>query len=51
VVVAELIDDFEEGAQGLRVAVGQIGILEDVAKERRNAGVLRHLGDGLGINV
>ena len=51
VVVAELVDDLEEGAQRLRVAVGQIGVLEDVAEERRDAGVLRHLGDGFGVEV
>src|SRR5690606_38639292 len=50
-VVLELVDDLQERAQGLRVAVGQEGILEDVTKERRDAGVLRHLGDGLGVEV
>ena len=35
----------------LGVAVGQVGVLEDVAEERRDAGVLRHLGDGLGVEV
>ena len=51
VVVRKLVDDLEEGAQGLRVAIGQVGVLEDVAEQRRDTGVLRHLGDGLGIQV
>ena len=32
-VVGELVDDLEEGAQGLGVAVGQVGVVEDVAEE------------------
>ena len=51
VVVLELVDDLQERAQRLRVAVGQVGVLEDVAKQRRNAGVLGHAGDGFGIQV
>ena len=51
VVVAELVDDLEEHLERLRVAVGQIGVLEDVAEQERDAGVLRHLGDGLGVEV
>ncbi len=47
----ELVDDLEEGAQRFRVAIGQIGVLEDVAEEQRDAGVLRHLGDGFGVEV
>ena len=35
----------------LGVAVGQIGVLEDVAEERRDAGVLRHLGDAFGVEA
>ena len=50
-IVLELVDDLQEGPQCLRVAVGQEGVLEDVAEERRDAGVLRHLGDGLGVEV
>ncbi len=50
-VVRELVDDLEERAQRLRIAIGQVGILEDVAEQRRNAGVLRHPGDGLGVEV
>ena len=50
-VVGELVDDLEEGLQRLRVAVGQIGVLEDVAEERRDAGVLRHLGDAFGVEA
>ena len=33
VVVAEFVDDLEEGPQRLGVAIGQIGIFEDVAEE------------------
>ena len=51
VVVGELVDDLEEGLERLRVAIGQIGVLEDVAEEQRDAGVLRHLGDALGVEV
>ena len=51
VVVAELVDDLEEHLERFGVAVGQIGVLEDVAEQERDAGVLRHLGDGLGVEV
>ena len=51
VIVGELVDDLEKGAQGLRVAIRQVGIVEDVAKQGGNAGVLRHLGDGLGVEI
>ena len=37
--------------QRFRVAVRQIGILEDVAEERRDAGILRHLGDAFGVEA
>ena len=50
-VVGEGVDDLEEGAQGFRVAVGQVGVVEDVAEKRRDAGVFRHAGDGLGVQV
>ena len=50
-VVFELVDDLEEGAQGLRVAVGQVGVVEDGAEERRDAAVLGHPGDGLGVEI
>ena len=33
VVVTELVDDLEEGPQRLGVAIGQVGIFEDVAEE------------------
>ena len=48
VVVAELVDDLEEGPQRLRVAIGQVGIFEDVAEERGDARILRHPVNGLG---
>ena len=51
VVVGELVDDLEEHLERFGVAVGQIGVLEDVAEEQRNAGVLRHLGNGFGVEV
>ena len=51
VVVAELVNDLEKASQGLRVTIGQVGVFEDVAEEQRDAGVLRHIGDGLGIEV
>ena len=51
VVVVELVDDLEEHLERFGVPIGQIGVLEDVAEERRNAGVLRHLGDGFGVEV
>ena len=49
VVVTELVDDLEESAQRLRVAIRQIGVFENVAKQRRDARVLRHLVDAFGI--
>ena len=51
VVVAELVDDLEESLQRLGVAVGQIGVLEDVAEERRDAGVFGHLGDAFAVEA
>ena len=51
VVVFELVDDFEKGAQSLGVAVGQVGVVEDVAEEGRDTGVFRHPGNGLGVEV
>ncbi len=50
-VVAELVDGLEKGAEGLGVAVGQVGVIEDVAEELRDAGVLGHPGDGFGVEV
>src|SRR5262249_44547298 len=47
-VVGKLVDDLEKHLERFGVAIGQIGVLEDVAKERRDAGVLGHLGDALG---
>ena len=51
VIVLELVNDFEKGAQGFRVAVGQVGVLEDVSEERRDARVFRHPGNCFGIQV
>ena len=49
VVVAELVDDLEEGLERLGIAVRQVGVLEDVAEEERDAGILWHLGDAFGV--
>ena len=51
VIVLEFVDDLEEGTQRFRVAVRQIRVLEDVAEKRRNAGVLRHLGNSFCVEV
>ena len=51
VVVGELVDDLEEDLERFGVAIRQVGVLEDVAEERRDAGVLRHLGDAFGVEV
>ena len=45
VIVGELVNDLEKGTQSLRVAVGQIGVVEDVAEQQRNARIFRHPGD------
>ncbi len=50
-VVGELVDDLEEGFERLGVAIRQIGILEDVAEERWDAGILGHLGNAFGIEA
>ena len=50
-VVGELVDDLKEGAQGLRIAVRQKGVLEDVPEQRRDARILRHPRDRLGIEI
>jgi hypothetical protein len=49
VVVGELVDDFQEALEGLGIAVGEVGVLEDVAEEGWDAGILRHLGDAVGV--
>ena len=51
VVVAELVDDLEEGLERFGVAVGQVGVLEDVAEQRRDAGVFGHLGDAFAVEA
>ena len=51
VVVAEFVDDLEEGPQRLGIAIGQIGIFEDVAEELGDARILRHPVDGFGIEI
>ena len=51
VVVFELVDDLQEFAQGLGVPVGKVGVVENVAKERRDAGVLWDPGEGFRVEV
>ena len=51
VVVAELVDDLEEGLEGLGVAVREVGVFEDGAEERWDAGVLGHLGNAFAIKA
>ena len=51
VVVGEGVNLAQEGAQGLRVAVGQIDVAEDVAEELGQVLVLDHLGEGFGIGI
>jgi len=50
-VVVELVNDLEEHLERFRVAVGKIGVFEDIAEERRNARVLRHFDNGFGVKV
>src|ERR1035441_9964655 len=50
-VIPELVDDLEKSLKRFRIAVGKIGILEDVAEECRDAGVFRHLGDAFGVET
>ena len=51
VVVFEFLDHLEEGAQGLGVAVGQVGVVEDCAEQRRDPGVLRNPVESLSVEV
>ena len=51
VVVFEFVDDLQERAQGLGIAVGQVGVVEDAAEQRRDAGVLRNPVERLGIEI
>jgi hypothetical protein len=51
VVVGEFVDFLEEAAQRFRVAVGQVGVLEDVAEQGRDAGVFGHLADGFAVQA
>ena len=50
-VVAELVDDLEEGLERLGVAVWEVGVLEDVAEERGDAGVFGHLGNAFAVEA
>ena len=50
-VVGKLVNHLEKAAQGLGVAVGQIGVLENITEQRRDTGVLRHSGNGLGVKI
>ena len=51
VVVVELVNDLEKHLERLRVAVGQIGILEHVAKKGRDAGIFRHLSNAFSVET
>ena len=51
VVVAELIYDLQEGLERLGIAIRQVSVFEDVAKERRDAVVLRHLRNAFRIKA
>jgi hypothetical protein len=49
VIVGELVDDLQEALEGLGITVGEVGVLEDVSEEGWDAGILRHLGDAVGV--
>ena len=49
VVVGEFVDDFEKCLERFGVAIREVGVLKDVPEQRRDAGVLRHFGDALGV--
>ena len=49
VVVGETVDFLQEALERLRVAVRQVGILEDVAKQFGHAGVLAHALNGFAV--
>ena len=51
VIVAEFVDDLEEGAEGRGVAVREIGVLEDVPEKGRDAGVFGHFGDAFAVEA
>ena len=51
VFVGELIDDLQELAQRLRITIRQEGVAKDVAEQLRDAGILRHSGDCLSVEV
>ncbi len=51
VVVREFVDDLEEAPERFRVAVGQVGVLEDVPEERRQVRVLGHSRDAFRVEV
>ena len=48
-VVGEFVDDFEKCLERFGVAIREVGVLKDVPEQRRDAGVLRHFGDALGV--
>ncbi len=52
VIVAELVDDFEEGLERLRVAVWKVGVLEVSRKSAGDTGwVLGHLGNAFAVKA
>ncbi len=50
-IVAEFVDDLEKGLERLGIAVREIGVLEDVAEQRRDAGVFGHPGNALAVEA
>ena len=51
VVVAEFVDDLQESLERLRVAVGEVGVLKNVAKEGGDAGIFGHFGDPFAVEA
>jgi len=51
VVVAELVNDLEEGLERLGIAIREVGVFEDVAEERGDTWVFRHLGNTFAVEA
>ncbi|MFQ5419577.1 MAG: hypothetical protein ACE5EY_04365 [Anaerolineae bacterium] len=50
-VIGEVVNHLEEAFQRFRVAVRQVGVLEDVAEQQRNARVFIHLRNRFRIQI
>ncbi|MNS36670.1 hypothetical protein D3C72_688640 [compost metagenome] len=50
-VVSETVDLPKEAAEGLGVAIRQVGVAEDAAEQLGQVRVLDHLGQSLGIHI